>query len=323
MLAAIGVAIGLTIRWFKDDRNRVKASFRPTGFVTGIVVFFAALVLIVAVGQVPAGTRGVVLRFGAVTERTLDEGIYIVTPFVNSVENMDVQTQKYEVAASAASNDLQDVESTVTLNYHLNPNRVNWVYQNLRRDYEERIIAPAIQESFKATTALYIAEDLVRRRPEAKRAVEDALRERLSEKGITLDIVSLTDFKFSEVFSTSIEAKQVAAQKALEAENLLLQIEVEARQVKAAAEGERDAAIEAAQGRKEAAILDAQGQAEAIRLVAIERAKANDKLSPTITDEIIRFNLVDNIADDVRVIVIPAGQEFIFGEALLGGPAGK
>ena len=38
-----------------------------------------------------AGEQGVVLRFGAVQERVLDEGMYFIIPFVEDVILMDVK----------------------------------------------------------------------------------------------------------------------------------------------------------------------------------------------------------------------------------------
>ena len=44
------------------------------------------------------------------------------------------------------------------------------------------------------------------------------------------EVISITDFEFSPLFSRAIESKVEAEQKALQAENDLRRIEVEARQ---------------------------------------------------------------------------------------------
>jgi prohibitin 2 len=212
------------------------------------------------------------------------------------------------------------VQAIVAVNYRVNPTEVNRVYQNLRQDYVLRVIAPTVQESMKAITANFIAEDLISQRPKVKTDVEAAMRDRLAQNGITLESVSIINFTFSEAFTTAIEAKQVAAQRALEAENLLRQIEVEARQKEAAAVGDRDAAIRAAEGRKQAQVLDAEGEAQAIRTVATARADANKLLSATVTEELTRFNLVDKLGPDIRVMILPSGQQFILGPDVLGTP---
>ena len=306
--------------WFVDSgtgeegADKLAVGFRPVGLIVGI------LAIIFSIGQIPAGERGVVLQFGGVTDKTLGEGIYFITPFVNTVERMSVQTDIYEAPASAASKDLQTVQTTVALNHHLNPERVNDVYQTLRRDYVVRIIAPAIQESVKSVTALFDAEELITKRPQVKADIEAALTFRLAERGIVLDTLSLTNFEFSASFAASIEAKQVAAQDAIRAENLLIQIRVEAQQNEAQAAGDRLAAIERAEGDRQSAILRAQGEAEAILAVAEARADGNKLLEASLTKQVIDFTLVDRLSDQIRVIVIPSGQDLILSDALLGEP---
>jgi prohibitin 2 len=317
IMIAIAIALALAVRL---PSERTGYAVRPLGALLGLLPIICAIGVIVSVGTVDAGFRGVVLRFGAVTERTVGEGLYFITPGMDTVEQVNVQNQIYETPVNGASRDLQDVQAIVAVNYRVNPTEVNRVYQNLRQDYVLRVIAPTVQESMKAITANFIAEDLISQRPKVKTDVEAAMRDRLAQNGITLESVSIINFTFSEAFTTAIEAKQVAAQRALEAENLLRQIEVEARQKEAAAVGDRDAAIRAAEGRKQAQVLDAEGEAQAIRTVATARADANKLLSATVTEELTRFNLVDKLGPDIRVMILPSGQQFILGPDVLGTP---
>ena len=96
-----------------------------------------------------------------VTGRVLDEEIYLVTPFAENVELMNVQTRAYTVKARSASLDLQEVETEVTLNYAVDREKVATVYQELRQEYLERVVFPAVVESVKAVTANFEAEKLI------------------------------------------------------------------------------------------------------------------------------------------------------------------
>ena len=276
------------------------------------------IVLSNSVGQVEAGHRGVVVQMGKVTGTVKGEGLYFKAPFIQTVTQLSVQTVAYEAEAESASNDLQDVYTTVTLNYKLDPNKVDSIYQSLRKQYQDRIIKPAIQESVKAVTANFNAEELITKRPDVKQKIETALRDRLSEHGILIDTLSITNFRFSDTFTASIEAKVSAAQKALEAENKLKQVEVEAQQAKALAEGQANAAIAIANGNKIAAITNAEGQAQAIKIVADQQAAANEVLNESITEILIRYNLINKLGPDIKVILLPEGQNFILGESVLG-----
>jgi len=156
---------------------------------------------------IPAGHRGVVIRFSAVTGRILDEGLQTKLPFIDSVVRMSVQTQKYETDSSAITNDLQDVRTTIALNWKLDPGMAAEVYKTLGLEFIDRIAAPAIQETIKQITAQYNAEDLILRRDEVKGAITENLANRLRERGIITEIVSITVFQFSDTFTAAIEAK--------------------------------------------------------------------------------------------------------------------
>ena len=60
---------------------------------------------------------------GAVENRVLGEGVHYIIPFAEQVIQMEVRTLKFEANASAASNDLQEVQTTIALNYHISPSQ--------------------------------------------------------------------------------------------------------------------------------------------------------------------------------------------------------
>ena len=210
---------------------------------------------------------------------------------------MSVQTQKYEADSLAVTNDLQDVSTTIALNWHLDPNMAAEVYRTLGLDFINRIAAPAIQETIKQITAQYNAEDLILRRDEVKAAITDSLSSRLLERGIITETVSITNFQFSATFTAAIEAKVAAEQAVLEALNKLEQVKVEAQQREAEAKGEADARI-----------AQAIGEAEYIRVVTDAQIAANEAIADSLTPEVLQYILLDRLGEDIKVIVIPSGQ---------------
>ncbi len=320
MLAGLVLIPAWGVRWILIGLQARPTGVRPRGLLLGVLLMIGGLLMTQSLGQVEAGTRGVVLQFGAVTGKIFPEGLYFKVPFVQSVERMSVQIHKYESPASAASKDLQNVQTDVTLNYSLNPSLVAEVYRNLRREYIERIVKPAVQESVKAITAQFDAEELITRRADVRARIEETVRGRIEIFGLSVEALAITNFQFSETFASSIEAKVVAVQRAQEAENTLLRIEVEAKQREAQAVGEKEANIRQAEGIRAAAILTAEGEAQAILTVAEAQADANAQIDATLTEQLIRYALVRELSDDIRVLILPTGQEFILGpEVLMGG----
>ena len=266
------------------------------GSIIGIILISASIVT-GSFTTIPAGYRGVVIRFSAVTGGILNEGLQTKLPFIDSVEKMSVQTQKYETDSSAITNDLQDVSTTIALNWKLDPGMAAEVYRTLGLEFIDRIAAPAIQETIKQITAQYNAEDLILRRDEVKTAITDSLSSRLFERGIITETVSITNFQFSETFTEAIEAKVAAEQAVLEATNKLERVKVEAQQREAEARGEADAHI-----------AKAIGEAEYIRVVTEAQVAANRDIAGSLTPEVLQYILLDRLGEDIKVMVIPSGQ---------------
>lgn len=257
---------------YSDDRGfRAGADFlvRRSGLIAVIVIviIMGGAVYVQGFATVPSGYRGVLLTWGKVEDRILPAGLNFIIPFMQKIELMSVQAQKAESTEATATFDLQEVSTTVAVNFRLNPEKVNQIYRELRQDYVVRFIKPTIEDSLKAATAQYRAEDLIKRRPEVKATLEAILEERLKLFDIELLLVSLTDFQFSSAFSASIEAKVTAEQAALEAQNYLEQVKYEAQQQIIQAEAEKNATIARAQGEAEAAIISASATQRAIELI--------------------------------------------------------
>ena len=290
----IGSFVWQTNRGSKGDPNARRWGF--VGIGVAVVVIVASLIF-GSFTTIPAGHRGVVIRFSAVTGKILDEGLQTKLPFLDSVVKMSIQTQKYEADSSAVTNDLQDVSTTIALNWRLDPGMAAEVYRTLGLDFINRIAAPAIQETIKQVTAKFNAEDLILRRDEVKNAIAESLSSRLLERGIITETLSITNFQFSATFTAAIEAKVAAEQAVLEAQNKLERVRVEAQQREEQARGEANARI-----------AQAEGEAEYIRVVTDAQVAANKAIAESLTPEVLQYILLDRLGEDIKVMVIPSGQ---------------
>ena len=205
-----------------------KSKFIFSG-ITALILIVILFVTGFPITIVQAGYRGVPHRFGKVFDRTVQEGISWVG-FFTRVTHFEVRTQKIEVSANSASRDLQSVQTKIALNYHVDPGAVNKLYKEIGVTYDDRIIQPTIQESVKAVTAQYTAEEMITKRSEVKTKISEQLHERLGGRYIIVDEFSIVDFTFSQEFDRAIEAKQTAEQQALKAERDLDRIKLEAQQ---------------------------------------------------------------------------------------------
>jgi len=213
----------------------------PIKIILILVLCFIILFMFKPWVQIGAGERGILLNFGAVQGKVLNEGIHYRIPVMQEIIPMNVQIHKARTDAASASSDLQEVAMSVALNYHVMPDKANVVYQTIGLEFRPRIIDPAIQEVVKAVSARYSAEELITKRPAVSREMQQALTERLLMSNISVDAFSIVSFRFSAKFTDAIEAKQTAEQNALKAKRDLDRIRVEAEQTIAAATAEAEA----------------------------------------------------------------------------------
>lgn len=238
--------------------------------VFGIIAFIIIVLVLMAwpFTTIGAGQVGVYTRLGAY-EKTVGPGLHWRTPFVEDVDKFDVQTQKEQTEAAAASKDLQTVNATVAVNYNVNADLIGDLYVRIGRDYKAKIIDPAVQEVVKAVTANYTAEELITKRAivtdEILQALKVLVKDRAQGDNLTVTGVSIVNFNFSESFNAAIEAKVTAEQNALAAKNKLEQVKYEAQQqietAKATAESQRI----------QSQALAAQGGEDFVQLKAIEK----------------------------------------------------
>lgn len=223
--------------WLENEEGDV------SGIKIALLLVFIFLGLTIIFGTfytIPTGHRGIVKTFGAPSMDAKAEGLHLKIPIAQSVTRMSVQTMKYEADSAAASKDLQVVHTKVAVNYHIEPSTVPVIFRDIGVDYEAKIIQPAVQESVKAVTAQFTAEELITKRELVKSQIDEKLHARLSLSNINMETTSITNFDFSDTFNSAIESKVTAEQLKLKAERDLERIKIEAEQTIASARGQAE-----------------------------------------------------------------------------------
>jgi len=241
-----------------------RASMPPFGrsYLVGGTLLIVGYVLLTSFVIIHAGERGVLMNFGKVQGRVLDEGVHFKVPFITSVKALTVRVQKTDIESTAGTKDLQTLNMSLALNWHIDPGQVNKIYQRVGDEAQivDQIIKPAITEVLKAGTPKRTAEEILRQRAALKSEIDVQIKQRLAPYSVIVDDVSLTNISFSAEFTKSIEAKQIAEQQAKEAEYVTLRAAKEA----------------------EAAVNRAKGQAESQRL-----------LRQTLTPELLQKQAIE------------------------------
>ena len=263
---------------FKDDHNNPWIpdfiELHPErGIATIVVLVLLFITAINCVHTVPAGHRGVLLTLGKVTEKSFGEGLQLKLPYIQRMIDMKVMLEMEEISKeSAASSDLQEITTTLTVHFNIMPEMAWKVYKEMRQNYHTLLLRPVMQEDLKATTAQFTAEMLIKTREQLVIRLTDELRKSVHDYGIYVQTVNFVDFQFSEAFSTAIESKVTQEQKALEAKNKLLEVQYQAQQKIIQAEAEKNATIITAEAA--ARQVEIAADAEAYRVEVAANAEA-------------------------------------------------
>jgi len=210
------------------------------GILGGILVFVFA-VAFESFTIVSPGHVGIQVTLGEVNPVSLPEGVHFVNP-ISSVRTVDVRLQRAELkGASAGTKDLQQVHTDIVVGFRLSGEKVSHIYKEFGLDVDNKVLGPAINESFKAVTAKYNSEELITKRDEVSQAITQHIATKVAPFDIAITNVSLVNFGFSQAYQQAIEQKVIATQQKQKAEQDLQRIEVEAKSRIAQAEGEAKA----------------------------------------------------------------------------------
>ena len=223
---------------------------RTIKFSPKYIIAAVAVIALIVVGTscfkvVPAGSTGVVVTLGKVSDSVLSEGLHFKAPLIQDVQIISNKIDKQEVDAAAVSKDLQSINSNIAVNYRVALDSSAKIYKNIGRNYKEVVLLPAVQESMKSVSAKYTAEELISKRGQVSEEIKETLESKVNEYGIIIEKLNIVNFDFSNEFNSAIEAKQVAEQNLLktktEQQQQIVIAEAEAKKKIIAAQAEADA----------------------------------------------------------------------------------
>lgn len=199
-----------------ETKSKVIIGVVIVALVIGLIIFFASTTI------VPTGHIGVVTLYSKVQDKYLDAGFHFISPFVETVHDVDVRTQKYSNTVEGSAKDLQIVNLTVSINYQIRAEKASQLYNEVGENYTDIVLNPALQSGLKAAIANFTAEEMVTKRAEVSAVITEELGLRLAEYFV-ISAVNLENIGFTEEYNAAIEAKTTNEQKAL-AEQAQLEI---------------------------------------------------------------------------------------------------
>ena len=258
------------------------------GVVSAIVILFLAIILFKSTVRVPAGYVAIQYSMsGGIKGDVLTQGWHFKSPTVKTTLYSVSLEQSYLTAGkdgdykdddsfSASSSEGKAMTLDLTFTYQYNTEEVADLFTRFRgqsgKEVRDSFIKPNIISWTKEVVAQYKVSDILgSERANVNAALTDYLNKRFSTYGINITNVSLINITVDENTMEAINAK-ITAQQAAETQEI-----------------NNQTAINKAKADAEVTKAEAQAKADAQLIEAKAQAEANNKLSSSITDELIRM----------------------------------
>ena len=241
------------------------------GLGIGAAVLLILGYVALSINVVPPGYVGVVVQLGQVQPATLVPGVYFRPFLIQNVIDFETRVRPHNFSSiDAASREYQSVKLTGTLNFSIDAQQADDLYQRVGLDFAGRVIDAAFSDTIKEIIPRFAVTEILAKREEIRSITKGKLAESLGRYGILVEDVYLTDISFSPEYTQAIEQKQVAQQLVEREREVLNQKKIQAEQFEVEALGQAKAEVARAQG----------------------AAEANKLLTQSITPELIEYQRV-------------------------------
>ncbi len=275
--------------------------------IAAIMVIIIAIFGVKSLVKVPAGYVAVQYDVnGGVKNSTLTQGWHLKSPFVKTTLYTVGLEQSYLTASdqgdsptddsfSASSSEGKAITIELTYTYQFDPEHVNEVFTRFKgqkgKDVRDSFIKPNIISWTKEAIAKWKVSDIIgAERENVNIAITEYVSSKFEKYGIIISNVTVIDADVDQATRDAINAK-IAAQQNAETQRINNQTAID--------KAEADAQVQKTK---------AQAEADAKIIAAEAEAEANNKISSSITDELIRMKEAEARLEHGWVTVEGAGS---------------
>ncbi|QSS97085.1 prohibitin family protein [Psychroflexus sp. ALD_RP9] len=258
----------------------------PKSIVPIIIVVIIGIIFISnSTVNISSGEAGVLFkRFGGgvvTDEPPLDEGFHIVAPW-NDVFVYEVRQQTIDEKMTVLSSNGLDIKLDATIWFEPDYDRLGLLHKERGEDYVRRLIQPAVRSATRTVVGRYKPEELyAQKRESIQKEMYEETEQLLRDQYVLVNRILVRDVSLPPTIKGAIERKLKQEQESLEYQYRL----------------------EKAEKEKERQRIEAEG-----------KARANEILSASLTDKILREKGIQatlelSNSSNSKVIVIGSGDE--------------
>lgn len=245
--------------------------------VIGVIVGLITLILGFSISFVPTGYIGIRTAYGQISGSPVSTGIHFHVPFVENIHKMNCKQQEMvfdkDKIWSETSERTEVYAENIVVDYQINAEYGAWIWSNIEEWDTNLVKRTSVESGLKAAFKQYNDTDVTDRskiEKTAKEYIQKSLNTKYNNQVVTVISVTISNINFSDAYNDAIEKK---AQAKLSAEEQAYENQKTIDQAKAEAEKQR---------------IEAQGKAKAKIIEAEAEAEANEKISKSITPEVLQ-----------------------------------
>lgn len=293
LAAAVGIPgykLWLRIQWMRRKKGGEEGSTGiepqpdPIAWQTPVALAVLAclpLLLAESIVVVPSGMGGVrISQVRGTLPGTLYPGVHFVTPLVDQVELFDLRDHLFTAGVMAAGSKAEmqkaslEVQSReglniglgVTVRYRLDPNKLATVQAHLPQPPDKEIVPPVVASAWRQLSpAFTVREIFSTKRDEIRGKAAAIIAKKLSEDGIVVEEVMLSDIQFPPEYAKGMENLLLKEQQD---DQLDVETQIQQKQVRIAelqAEAEAAQRVKEAEGNAKSKVVEAKGEADAMQ----------------------------------------------------------
>lgn len=248
----------------KPSKPVNRKSLLLTTLIGGLLVI-GAIILYMCIEKVPQGHQAVIYSVSGVKEETKPAGWHFISPLDKAIHYpIRTQTKEYN-DLNVATSDGKNLNMDISVNYHVDPTKVVDIFNKFGnadiQGLEYGFLRTRVQDGLRQSVAKYsVIETFGVKTGEIKKSTLEMLQDNLTKQGFIVEDIAISSPKADKATQEAIDER------------------VKANQELERAKTDRAIAEENAKKKK----IEAEGQAE-----------ANEILEKSLSDRIIRKQMID------------------------------
>lgn len=251
------------------------------------------------------GETAIKTRWGKYRDGTLAQGLHVYNPIGTKVIKYSLRITEYSEKMHLPTKEGLEINTALTLLYHLRPGAEKNVYSKFGKDYASPLILNSLYAIARGATTTYFSNDIITQREEMEKSITDKLVAIVSPYGIVIDKVLLKDIILPPDITQAIANKVSAQQVAQKAE-----YEVQKQRV------ELNFFIEKQLKEAQLTVDKQKIESERLQIEAESIKKAQFTINESLTDKVLKYKSLEVtkgliVSPNAKVILFNGNNPFL------------